>query len=261
MLLQAGDWEALIDEAHELMLRLDDGDVLGRALAHRVLGLGLLETGNVHEAVEVLEPAAIALAREHEALYAVTSWTLARALLAAGRADLAAPYFEIAATGFDEQGRLADAAAAHEAAGATLGQSGVTVEAAEHLVAAARSSRYIGDVHRMVSSLRQLAGVQAAAGRTTEALSTLGSVIPEARSAPDPDPRLSPGFAPAIEEDRLRGLLQHQAALVLAEGERVDEARSLLAEAIPTLSQHGHESETGAARESWQRLTGGPWSD
>ncbi|MCW2757439.1 MAG: Tetratricopeptide 4, partial [Nocardioidaceae bacterium] len=259
VLLQAGHWEELIDEAHELLVRLDDGDLIGRALAHRVLGLGLLETGNVHESVEVLDPAAVALAREQEPLYAVTSWTLGRAYLVGGRADLAAGHFETAATGFEEQERLPDAAAAHEAAGATLGQSGETVSAAEHLVAAARMSRYLGDVHRMVSALRQLAGVQAAAGRVNEALSTLGSIIPEARSVTVPDGPRRPGTSEPIAEDRLRGLLEHQAALVLIDGGREDEAPQLLEDAIGLLTTYGEPREVAAAQESWRRLTGSSW--
>jgi tetratricopeptide (TPR) repeat protein len=251
VLLQAGYWEELIDEAHELLARLEPGDALHRALAHRVLGLGLLETGNVHEAAEVLEPAALALARAGEALHAVTSWTLGRALLGSDRPDLAAPHFVAAATGFQAQGRLADAAAAHEAAGATLGRSGSTDEAAEHLVAAARLSRHLEDAHRMVSSLRQLAGVQATAGRVTEALSTLGSVIPEARSLAAAEP---------LQEERLRGLLEHQAALILMDGGRSDEAPPLLEDALTLLSAYGEGTEAAAAEDTYYRLTGLMWT-
>jgi tetratricopeptide (TPR) repeat protein len=265
VLLQAGHWEELIDEAHELLARLEPGDALHRALAHRVLGLGLLETGNVHEAAEVLEPAVLALERAGDPLHGVTSWTLGRALLGSGRPDLAAPHFVAAATGFQAQGRLADAAAAHEAAGATLGQSGVTASAAEHLVAAARLSRHLGDVHRMVSSLRQLAGVQATAGRVTEALSTLGSVIPEARSVAaqadgSPD-RRSPGSgSEAVQEERLRGLLEHQAALILMDGGRSGEALPLLEDALTLLSTYGEGTETAAVEDTYFRLTGDMWT-
>lgn len=264
VLLQAGEWEELIDEAHELLARLEPGDALHRALAHRVLGLGLLETGNVHEAAEVLEPAVLALDRAGEPLHGVTSWTLGRALLGSARPDLAAPHFVAAASAFQAQGRLADAAAAHEAAGATLGQSGVTASAAEHLVAAARLSRHLGDVRRMVTSLRQLAGVQAAAGRVTEALSTLGSVIPEARTVAAAQSQgaqqRAQSFAEPIEEQRLRGLLEHQAALILMDGGRSDEAAPLLEDALTLLSTSGEGSEAAAAEETYYRLTGAIWT-
>ncbi|MEP6815319.1 MAG: hypothetical protein ABI873_07205 [Marmoricola sp.] len=270
VLLQAGEWEDLIDEAHELLARLEPGDTLRRALGHRVLGLGLLETGNAAEAAEVLEPAVLALERAGEPLFAVTSWTLARALLGSGRADLAAPHFVAAARGFETQGRLADAAAAHEAAGATLGQSGVNTPAGEHLVAAARLSRHLGDVHRMVSSLRQLAGVQANTGRVTEALSTLGSVIPEARSvataradaAQDQQHSQKSGqaFAEPIQEQRLRGLLEHQAALILMDGGRADEAPPLLEDAFTLLSAYGEGTEAAAVEDTYYRLTGRIWT-
>jgi hypothetical protein len=268
VLLQAGEWEELIDEAHELLARLEPGDALHRALAHRVLGLGLLETGNVHEAAEVLEPAVLALERAGEPLHGVTSWTLGRALLGSGRPDLAAPQFVAAATGFQAQNRLADAAAAHEAAGATLGQSGSTASAAEHLVAAARLSRHLGDVQRMVSSLRQLAGVQATAGRVTEALSTLGSVIPEARSvaaevvdAPEEQRgRPQSAAAESLQEERLRGLLEHQAALILMDGGRADEAPPLLEDALTILSTYGEGTEVAAVEDTYYRLTGRMWT-
>lgn len=265
VLLQAGEWEELVDEAYELLARLDPGDVGRRALAHRVLGLGLVETGNLHEAAEVLEPAVLALERTGESLYAVASWTLGRALLGSGRPDLAAPAFVAAAAGFAAQGRLADAAPAHEAAGATLGRAGLTTRAAEHLVAAARLSRHLGDEHRMVSALRQLAGVQAVSGRVNEALSTLGSVIPEARSiaairTETAQEHRNQGFAEPIQEDRLRGLLEHQAALVLIEGGRADEAPPLLEDALALLSTYGEGSETAAAEETYHRLTGRMWT-
>ncbi|MGI9156334.1 MAG: hypothetical protein ACR2FG_06815 [Marmoricola sp.] len=266
VLLQAGEWEELIDEAHELLARLEPGDALRRALAHRVLGLGLLETGNAHEAAEVLEPAALALrsaatGRGPDPLYAVTSWTLGRTLLGSGRPDLAASHFVAAATGFASQHRLDDAAAAHEAAGATLGRSGRTAQAAEHLVAAARLSRHLGDVHRMVSSLRQLAGVQAVSGRVTEALSTLGSVIPEARSiAAARGSQEDRRFAEPIQEDRLRGLLEHQAALVLVEAGRADEAPPLLEDALGLLTTYGEGTEAAAVQDTYHRLTGRMWT-
>lgn len=264
VLLQAGHWEELIDEAHELLARLEPGDALHRALAHRVLGLGLLETGNVHEAAEVLEPAVLALERAGDPLHGVTSWTLGRALLGSARPDLAAPHFVAAANGFEVQGRLADAAAAHEAAGATLGQSGVTGSAAEHLVAAARLSRHLGEVDRMVSSLRQLAGVQAAAGRVTEALSTLGSVIPEARTVAaarteaGPEDRTDDGEP--FQEQRLRGLLEHQAALILIDGGRSDEAPPLLEDALTLLSTYGEGTDVATVEDTYYRLTGRMWT-
>ncbi|RLV48135.1 hypothetical protein D9V37_18830 [Nocardioides mangrovicus] len=276
VLLQAGDWEALVDEAHSLLDRLAPDDVLRRALAHRVLGLGLLETGNAAEAAEVLAPAVVALERAGDPLVAVTAWTLGRALLAAGRADLAVEHFETAAGGFRAQRRLADSAAAHEAAGAALaqaslgrpGQAGPTAtstatstRAAEHLVAAARTARAVGDVHRMVSALRQLAGVQATAGRVNEALATLGSVIPEARSVPVPDDP-PPGLSTApLAEERLRGRLEHQAALVLIDGGRGEEAVPLLSDAVTLLGDHGDAEEAAAARAAWQRLTGRVWTE
>ena len=138
MLLQAHEWEELIDEAHALLARLAPGDVQRRAFAHRLLGVGLLETDNAHEAVEVLEPAVVAMGQD-DPMLAVASWTLGRALVASERPDLATPHFVTAAAGFQADQRLRDAAAAHEAAGLTLFQCGSHGRAAEHLVNAAGS--------------------------------------------------------------------------------------------------------------------------
>ena len=254
VLLQAHEWEELIDEAHALLARLAPGDVQRRAFAHRLLGLGLLETGNAHEAVEVLEPAVVAL-RQDDPMLAVASWTLGRALVASERPDLAAPHFVTAAAGFQADQRLPDAAAAHEAAGLTLFQLGSHGRAAEHLVNAARIARHVGDQQRMVSSLRLLANVQGAEGRVNEALSTLRSIVDEARAVPPADPA-----APPLEEERLRGQTQHQAALILIDGNRAEEAEAALDEAIPLLTQHGEGTETAAAEDTYHRLTGRMWT-
>jgi len=254
VLLQAHEWEELIDEAHALLARLAPGDVQRRAFAHRLLGLGLLETGNAHEAVEVLEPAVVAL-RQDDPMLAVASWTLGRALVASGRPDLAAPRFVTAAAGFQADQRLPDAAAAHEAAGLTLFQLRSHGRAAEHLVNAARIARHVGDQQRMVSSLRLLASVQGAEGRVNEAMSTLRSIVDEARAVPAADPT-----APPLEEERLRGQTQHQAALILIDGNRAEEAEAALDEAIPLLTQHGEGTETAAAEDTYHRLTGRMWT-
>ncbi len=254
VLLQAHEWEELIDEAHALLARLAPGDVQRRAFAHRLLGLGLLETDNAPEAAEVLEPAVVAL-RQDDPMLAVASWTLGRALVAGERPDLAAPHFVTAAAGFQADQRLPDAAAAHEAAGVTLFQFGAHGRAAEHLLNAARIARHVGDQQRMISSLRLLANVQGVEGRVNEALSTLGSVLEEARAVLPADVS-----APALEEERLRGQIQHQAALILIDGNRAAEAEEALSEAIELLTQHGEGTETAAAEDTYHRLTGRMWT-
>ena len=262
VLISAGAFEDVIDEGHELLVRADPDDLVRRALAHRVLGLGLLETGNVHEAAEVLEPAVIALAREDSPFAPVTAWSLGRALLASERPDLAAPHFAAAAERFRRLDQLPDASAASEAAGATYARSGKVAEAGQQLVSAARISRHLGDRHRLVSTLRQLAGVQATAGRVSEALSTLGSIIPETRDVtplePD-DPSVH--FADPLAEDRLRGLLEHQAAVILAQAGRPGEATSLARAAVGLLHRHGTKDEQAQARQTYEDLTGRLWTE
>ncbi|GGF46669.1 hypothetical protein GCM10011519_20820 [Marmoricola endophyticus] len=256
VLLADERWEEAIDAAHELLLRAGPADVVRRSLAHRVLGTGLLETGNAHESAEVLEPAVAALAREGSPFLAVTAWALGRALLACERPDLAAEHFATAAEGFRRTDQLPDAAAASEAAGATYARSGRVDEAGQQLVAAARISRHLGDRHRLVSSLRQLAGVQASGGRVTEALSTLGSIIPETRDItplePD-DPTTR--FADPIEEKRLRGLLEHQAAVILVQAGRAEEAVPLARASSALLAEHGTAEDVAQVQSTWAALT------
>ena len=146
-------------------------------------------------------------------------------------------------------------AAAHEAAGLTLIQCGSHERAAEHLVNAARIARHVGAQQRMVSSMRLLASVQGAAGRVNEALSTLRSIVDEARAVHPADPS-----APPVEEERLRGQIQHQAALILMDGNRAQEAEEALVEAITLLTQHGEGTETAAAEDTYHRLSGRMWT-
>ncbi|MDQ6641452.1 MAG: hypothetical protein M3Y66_03045, partial [Actinomycetota bacterium] len=110
--------------------------------------------------------------------------------------------------------------------------------------------------HRMVSSLRQLAGVQATTGRVTEALSTLGSVIPEVRGMASAQPE----DAEPLQEERLRGLLEHQAALILMDGGRPDEAPGLLEDALVLLTTYGEGGEAAAVEDTYYRLTGRMWT-
>jgi hypothetical protein len=66
--------------------------------------------------------------------------------------------------------------------------------------------------------------------------------------------------APPLEEERLRGLVQHLAALIVVDGNRADEAEEVLADAITRLTEHGMGSETAAAEDSYHRLTGRMWT-
>ena len=66
--------------------------------------------------------------------------------------------------------------------------------------------------------------------------------------------------APPLDEEQLRGQIQHQAALILIDGNRPQEAEEALVEAIPLLTQYGEGTETAAAEEAYHRLTGRIWT-
>ena len=254
VLLQAHEWEELIDEAHALLVRLAPGDVQRRVFAHRLLGVGLLATGNAHEAVEVLEPAVVAMGQRRPDARGRELDPRPRP----GRQRAARPgdpALRHGRAGYEADQRLRDAAAAHEAAGLTLFQCGSHGRAAEHLVNANRIARRVGDQQRMISSLRLLANLQGVQGRVNEALSTLRSILEEARAVPPADMS-----APPLDEEQLRGQIQHQAALILIDGNRPKEAEEALVEAIPLLTQHGEGTETAAAEEAYHRLTGRIWT-
>ena len=81
------------------------------------------------------------------------------------------------------------------------------------------------------------------------------SIVEEVRAVPPADPS-----APPLEEERLRGQIQHQAALILIDGNRTQEAEEALVEAITLLTQHDEGAEAAAAEDTYHRLTGRMWT-
>ncbi|GAA4403535.1 hypothetical protein GCM10023168_15170 [Fodinibacter luteus] len=229
VLVEQGAWDELEGPAADLVAAATrDHDPVLLAYGQRFLGLAYVETGRPAEAAELLE-AALPVLREHgPGLVGPVAWALGNALATLGRWERATGAFSAAAEAFDADGRLLEAAHAHWRAAATAWESDDAVAAAGHFDVAATRAHDCGAVALHVDALRSRAALRAEGGDVDGGLRALDDAVASgerlaARLGSVPDEAFDPEV---LEPDVLR-----QGAHLLADGGRVDEAVARLGRA------------------------------
>ncbi len=235
VLVDLGAWDRLETRAADavaLALRLRDPVAL--AVAQRLLGLAWLEAGRAGEAAELLE-AALPVVDEHvPALTGPAGWALGNACVAIGRWGAAESAFATAATAFTAARRVEEAAHAHLRAGHAAWDGDSPETAGEHYALAAEAARVAGSPLVLVEARRGAAELRAAAGEVDGALTDLDGSLAEGQRLAS----VAPGVefdAEVLEPDVLRA-----GAVILARAGRTDEAVERLGRA-EELVGGGHE--------------------
>ncbi len=235
VLVELGAWERLETRAADavaLALRLHDPVAL--AVGQRLLGLAWLEAGRAGEAAELLEAALPVIDERVPALTGPAAWALGNACVAIGRWGAAESAFAAAAAAFTAAHRAEEAAHSHLRAGHAAWDGDEPEAAAEHYALAAEAARVAGSPVVLVEARRGAAGLRAAAGDLDGALADLDAVLAEGERLASVVPGLE-FDAEELEPDVLR-----EGALILARAGRTDAAVERLARA-EELVGGGHE--------------------
>ena len=182
VLVERADYVELESPAADLVAaatRLRDPALL--AHGQRFLGLAYVETGRPVEAAELLE-AALPVLREHTpALVGPVGWALGNALAGLGQWPGARTAFATAATAFEAEGRIHESAHAQWRAGTSAWDAGDVEAAASHFDAAVERARASTTVDLYVEALRSRAALRADTEDLATGIAELDAAIPEGR--------------------------------------------------------------------------------
>ncbi|HEU5242100.1 MAG TPA: hypothetical protein VFU25_08805, partial [Ornithinibacter sp.] len=182
VLVERADYVELESPAADLVAaatRLRDPALL--AHGQRFLGLAYVETGRPVEAAELLE-AALPVLREHTpALVGPVGWALGNALAGLGQWPGARTAFATAATAFEAEGRIHESAHAQWRAGTSAWDAGDVEAAASHFDAAVERARASTTVDLYVEALRSRAALRADTEDLEAGIAELDAAIPEGR--------------------------------------------------------------------------------
>ena len=256
------------------------GDPVLLAHGQRLLGLAYLGTGRPVEAAELLAAAAPVLGRHAPALVGTTRWALGEAQAAEGRWEDAHASLVTASTELEAEGRTEEAAHCLWQAGTVAWDAGDLATAASHLDAAVAGARRAGAVELFVEALRSRAGLRVDRGDLEGGLAELDGAIEEGeRLAAElgvgdeefDGEVLEPhalrqgahllaahghvdaaverlGRAEALVGAGLELVLRAEAAAVLADHDRLEEAEPRLRESLRELRRRGAGRRAGRHR-------------
>ena len=272
VLVDQGAWDRLEAPGADVVAgAVRTGDPVLLAHGQRLLGLAYLGTGRPVEAAELLAAAAPVLGRHAPALVGTTRWALGEAHAAEGRWEDSHASFVTASAELETEGRMEEAAHCRWQAGTVAWDAGDLATAASHLDAAVAGARGAGAVELFVEALRSRAGLRVDRGDLAGGLAELDHAIEEGErlaaevgvgeeefdgEALEPDvlrqgahllavhghvdaavARL--GRAESLVGAGLELVLRAEAAAVLADHDRLEEAEPRLRAALRELSAGG----------------------
>ena len=180
VLVERNDYLGLEGPAADVVAaatRLRDSTLL--AHGQRFLGLAYVETGRPVEAAELLEAALPVLRETSPGLVGPVGWALGNALVGLGQWAGARTAFATAATAFEAEGRVMESAHAQWRAGNAAWDAEDAEAAASHFEAAVERARATATVDLYVEALRSRAALRADTQDLTRGMAELDAAIPE----------------------------------------------------------------------------------